>query len=402
MLVEVQLKNFKCFHRKEILPVAKLNLLTGINGQGKSTVLQSILLFAQTVQKYPYSNDLNLNGYFTRLGGYDDVLSAYAERSSNISLRFEFEDDFKNYIAATYTLGRSLPSENSIEYEGVARIIESHFEGRVNEDKQSYVADANDKYIKLLPEKHLTQNSQSLFDLIDFSNIHFIAADRSGPATFHPSGEQSEVRSVGRWGEHAVDMINKYGSKVISDPLRLETGDTYTLRDQVSAWISEIFKGGKVQVDSVDSTLKKLSLNADGSRYIFKPENVGFGFSYSLPIVVAGLIADKGNILIVENPEAHLHPAAQNRLLMFLARVAASGVQVFVETHSQNILNASRIAIKDEILASNDVNVLYFHGEEPDRIKKVSINSEGKIESWPKGFFDQSDKEIEEIHGVGN
>lgn len=93
-----------------------------------------------------------------------------------------------------------------------------------------------------------------------------------------------------------------------------------------------------------------------------KPANVGFGYTYILPIIVSGLIAQKGQILIVENPEAHLHPKAQSEIAKFLALVASCGVQIYIESHSEHILNGLRIStLIDSIdITKDDVQIFYF------------------------------------------
>jgi predicted ATPase len=131
----------------------------------------------------------------------------------------------------------------------------------------------------------------------------------------------------------------------------------------------------------------------------YKPINVGFGYSYALPIIVSGLIAQPGDILIVENPEAHLHPYAQSQLVKFLARVSAGGVQVFVETHSDHILNGVRLAVVDKILAPQNTNILFFATGETVSITQIPIDEEGRIENWPERFFDQLDKDFERLFG---
>lgn len=102
----------------------------------------------------------------------------------------------------------------------------------------------------------------------------------------------------------------------------------------------------------------------------------------------------------VENPEAHLHPKAQSRLVKFLAKVSRLGVQVFIESHSDHILNALRIAVLDKIVPSEQANILYFPQEIGQPIVQIQIQPDGKIEEWPEGFFDQMDKDFERLFGV--
>jgi predicted ATPase len=123
-----------------------------------------------------------------------------------------------------------------------------------------------------------------------------------------------------------------------------------------------------------------------------RPPNMGFGVSYALPIIVAGLLAPEGGLFIVENPEAHLHPAGQSKIGRFLGRLAGSGVQVIVETHSDHVLNGIRLAAVDErTVGPSEVIVHYFDGAEP---VSIEMTERGGLSKWPNGFFDQLENDL--------
>ena len=118
------------------------------------------------------------------------------------------------------------------------------------------------------------------------------------------------------------------------------------------------------------------------------------------PILVALLAARPGDVLLVENPEVHLHPRAQQRLGSLLASVAASGVQVIVETHSDHVLNGVRLAVKQPAIKPDDVAMHFFApaltgGEFVPQSPK--IDSDGKLDVWPEGFFDQFDLALSQL-----
>lgn len=161
-----------------------------------------------------------------------------------------------------------------------------------------------------------------------------------------------------------------------------------------------IFNGGRVDIKPIEANIISMRMNADSSKNRFKPVNVGFGYSYLLPIVVSGLIADPGDMLIVENPEAHLVPSAQSRIANFLARVSRTGVQVFIESHSEHILNGLRIAVKEKLLGHEETNIIFFEGDKDYSIRKIPVIEGGKLRNWPDGFFDQAEKDFERIHGT--
>jgi predicted ATPase len=180
--------------------------------------------------------------------------------------------------------------------------------------------------------------------------------------------------------------------------------DAHTLEQQTEEWLSEIFGGAKVTLKGTEkeSSILTLLLNSDSaSEKRYKPSNIGFGYTYILPIVISGLLAAPGEILIVENPGAHLHPRAQSKLTYFLAGVANCGVQVIIESHSKHILNALRICVKnkDFSIADKDVSVLYFQESEDQPVVHIPVNPDGSVDDWPEDFFDQSEKDLQKLIG---
>ena len=126
--------------------------------------------------------------------------------------------------------------------------------------------------------------------------------------------------------------------------------------------------------------------------------NAGFGVSYALPVIVAALRAPVGGLLLVENPEAHLHPAGQSAIGGFLAQVAADGVQVFVETHSDHVLNGIRVSVAEGAAAlSEEQAVIHFFRSQEDEggaVESLAVRQSGQLTDWPAGFFDQAQVDL--------
>jgi predicted ATPase len=160
-----------------------------------------------------------------------------------------------------------------------------------------------------------------------------------------------------------------------------------------------IFDGADIKISGKekDSSILSMKINSQSDSHLYKPANVGFGYSYVLPLIVTGLIAKPSDVVIIENPEAHLHPRAQTRIAEFFSKVASIGVQVFIESHSEHILNGLRIcALNPEIkLTNEDLTIHYFN--ESYTSEKLIINEKGKITNWPQGFFDQQEIDLAEI-----
>src|SRR5260370_36481781 len=95
----------------------------------------------------------------------------------------------------------------------------------------------------------------------------------------------------------------------------------------------------------------------------YGPTSVGFGITYALPIVVAVLSAHPGSLVIIENPEAHLHPRGQVKMGELLCQASAAGIQILIETHSDHVLNGIRLAVQARKNAPANVALYHSRGE---------------------------------------
>lgn len=139
-----------------------------------------------------------------------------------------------------------------------------------------------------------------------------------------------------------------------------------------------------------------------GQADVYRPTNIGFGVTYVLPVILALLKAETGSIVVLENPECHLHPKGQRMIGELIARCVSSGVQIFLETHSDHVLNGIRIAAKKELINHEDV-ALFFISRPIDSCDKQSIIQQpkilknGKLDFWPDDFFDEWEKALDDI-----
>jgi predicted ATPase len=156
------------------------------------------------------------------------------------------------------------------------------------------------------------------------------------------------------------------------------------------------------QVPQANSVTLGLRTSTDTDFH--RPIHVGFGLTQVLPIIVAALSASSGDILLIENPEVHLHPAGQALMGQFLGDVARAGVQVIVETHSDHILNGIRRSVKAGRLKPEQVAVHFFRPRSSAAAQVLSpqLDVSGGIDSWPDGFFDQFDKDASYFAGWGD
>ena len=168
--------------------------------------------------------------------------------------------------------------------------------------------------------------------------------------------------------------------------------------------MEQFFPGAALAIEKVkQANIVTLGLTNSGEAGYHRPINVGFGLTQVLPIIVATLVAQKDDLLLIENPEVHLHPIGQAKMGMFLAEAANAGIQVLVESHSDHVFNGIRRAVKSNAIAHDKVSLNFFRprGEEGEQFTSPTLDAEGKIDHWPPGFFDQIDMDLNYFAGWG-
>ena len=231
----------------------------------------------------------------------------------------------------------------------------------------------------------------------------YLGAERLGPRdVLSASAANVAELDVGVRGEFVAQVLASfYRSRVSAG--RLEGSSTETqissLLHQTESWMSKIVRPTQIDAEWFANTLvTRLRFKTPGLRAEWtRAPNAGFGISYALPIVVAALRAEVGGLLLVENPEAHLHPAGQSKIGSFLARVAADGVQIFLETHSDHVLNGIRVAVADgsAALLPEQVVIHFFRVQDDGpALQSMELQRTGQLTAWPAGFFDQAQVDL--------
>lgn len=360
MLEEVSLANFKGF-KSTTIPLEKLTVLSGLNSSGKSTVLQSLGLLRQSNDAgFLTEGEWLLNGAFVELGVGSDVLH---EDNENQELTIGFVEGGEAY---SWTVAY---------------------------DQQGDVL------------KPVGEWSDARGALPLSNRFQFLRADRVSPQTISAKSRHavSQTGSLGAKGEYAAHFLALFRDETVASTLRYPGAAETTpgLLSQVNAWMQEFSPGVRVDVHEVSGTdFVRLSFSFGVGLHesnAYRPTNVGFGLAYSLPIVIACLAMKQGGLVLLENPEAHLHPRGQMAMGRLVALAAASGTQVIVETHSDHLLNGVRLAVKTGEIDPNSVN-LHFFSRDPNLRQSNFVSPKmltgGKLSFWPDGFFDQWDRAL--------
>ena len=374
MITNFKLTKFKS-HVNSDVSFKNLTVLTGINGYGKSSVIQALLLLRQSFLKNLLMEGVDLNSPLVNLGNVNDMLSRYGQGSilkfelGYSGEQFHFEFDCERYLTESF-VPKTLYSDNittvnlssiplfnySFQYVSAARTG-----GRNIYGQDSYVVE----------KMHQLSSSEGKCDLLG----HFLY--RYGDELcYNYIDNIDEVKCT------LLEQVNAWGSRISMHlQVRVEPDNS----DK---------KNYKILYDVVDSRGKAVAAGLSAS-------NVGYGLSYTLPVIVALLAAAPGDLVIVENPEAHLHPAGQVALGELITLVAKRGIQVVVETHSDHIINAILISTKSaaqgrEGILSENVAISYMgemSSEQGTIVRPIRVYG-GELEFQPKGFVDQYEHDI--------
>ncbi len=317
MINQLIVKGFKSFVDKSI-DFNRLNVLTGLNSSGKSTVVQAF-----------------------------QILSRYSKHFENPLI-----DGHGNYKELQNPFS-SLPFSINAKYNEAGTICYSP-----------------------LMENNIYAD--------DFPELTVISADRYGPLVSIPLLSDCEL---GQKGENVIKCIQEHENDILDKLVIHPNSEGDTFLYNLRAWLGTITPGVQFDYDIIDK--------ADTSYSLFngyRAKNVGFGLSYTLPIIVALLrgSVQKNTLVILENPEAHLHPRGQTEMGKLIAAVAHSGCQVIVETHSDHLFDGIRIYAKNHNGFADKILTHWFEQDKGiSNVTSIKMDYYGRIKEWPHGMFDQ-------------
>ncbi len=410
MISRLHITNYKCLHDED-MEFRPLTVLTGTNSSGKSSVLQTVLLLARNC------NPKNRDRMY-------DLISEYQELACDASLTL----DGTEY---RYITGSDKNSDADI----------------LRWEESLYFLTANrvgpEKIAKMSSEYKVGDNGEFLFRTLarlKYCKSEYITIDdlsqwnlpvpAEGDLKYQISNiVNSNVES--RDEQENMFMLSLYNSianlknKIVIDEeeMSAEKIDTIlnTLKEKlhlfylnkqkcvvslsslVNLWMNHITEV-HLYIDSVqlETGYAQIYFTHDGTDMI-SPYNLGSGMSYLAKVLILCFLAKPGDVVMIENPEIHLHPRAQSRLGEFFAFMAGKGIQLVIETHCEHLLSSLRYQVYKDRLRSDDV-ILYYKADDKTPFEQLRIskngrymNREGKQCGFPKGFFDVSVDQLMEI-----
>lgn len=382
MIRNIQIDRFKSLRHTDWLKLGKVTLLTGANGRGKSSFCQALLTLSQSWRRGLMDNLLP-SGTWKDLGSFGNIVYAYGDDKSigmHILTDAERDNDFE------------LLYRQSNENETLGELASAKVGGVPITDDAGSSDDGDDEGTARGEEYHEIRLG-SLRDfptLIALERMYYVAAERK------PAPAQQQIDETTPHVNLAPD-----GSNVLNI---LWKNRDYGVIEKVQALLDEVLEGGGLILDLVGDQLV-LKINSVSDGHYFLPVNVGYGYSYILTLLAAVALAADGSYIIVENPEAHLHPSAQARVMNVLIRAATErNIQLIVETHSDHVLNTSLRAVNDHRLSKDLFEILFFsnttdeNGATEAIVQNLQVNELGHILNPPQQFFEQYSQDLRALY----
>lgn len=412
MFTELTLTNFKIW--KEVrLPLKPVTLLLGTNSSGKSSLIQSLLLIRQTVKGEDPNIDLNLGNPDSHdsvtLGQFSDVLCKHG--SSNlvgIEFRWTPTGDLADSVIFSSRYRKGEAGSAELDYL------------RLGPPGAGYLVQRRKPGIYTLV---LAEETKSRGQSADFRPERSFAFSQAALERLGPE-ESKKLKRIGSqllaelnrmvylgpvrrlaqrdylWNGRIPTSIGDDGSKAV-DALIASFMAAENARKRKQAppaearlihetqiWLQKMNLADQLHVRQIGNSVRyELLITRNGETSNLK--DVGVGVSQVLPVIVAALHAGPGQIVIVEEPESHLHPLAQSLLAELFAEVTQQrNVQIIAETHSEHLFRRMQTLIARKGLDSDDCGMYFVERQEMSaELRVLKTNEFGAVTNWPDKFF---------------
>ena len=464
MIKSLRLLNFKAFEDTGTLQLRPLTVLAGPNSGGKSSILQSLLLLKQTLGSPPQI-DLNLDGDYLQFSGFNELTFGKPSLPrSSVTYEFEVETPIPGEIAPLYFSDLALPEDSTASLQSKVEltfryerrnkansVVLGRFEisSRIDETHGPYLKGtlrSGDYHVAMkgkgieLPRAFRNRRVKSVGGRHFLPHVLVLESQEKNvhpvhvpldPIFAHPIQEIEEeleenleylgplrerprraylhsgnpMTKIGDSGQYAAQILwLEKDNKVEYLPALGQDPFSTTLMEAVNDAFLRLGMFQPVDVRSEKSVMYQIlfRLGSSKTRKAVTIADVGFGVSQMLPILVLGLRSRESSLLLLEQPEIHLHPKLQANLADFLLTLAARERRLIVETHSDHFINRLRRRIAEDSTDElrNQVSILFVHPPQAGHgavIEPLQIDRFGTIENWPPSFLPEATDEAEAI-----
>ena len=403
---------YKSLRDEQHIEIRPLTILAGANSSGKSSIMQPLLLFKQTLEAAYDPGTLLLNGpnvkftsrdqLLTRLGDNQQAdtfhaglridpltsmipyFSGKADTGFQIEKMLYLDSELKRHVLRPTMARKSLLALIQKEYPDVLEMLDSVEHGvlePVVTSKRCFlnitvrvVSAIDGSLITELPLPLTSAVETCITEIIHLPGLRGIP-ERTYPVTV------TGPTFPGTFEYYVASIIAQWQTEQATDKLR-------TLRDQ----LAQLRLTGRVSARRMNDAQVEIQVgrlpDSDDAGGMVNIADVGLGVSQALPVLVALLVAQPGQMVYLEQPEIHLHPRAQIGLAQALGAAARRGVHVVVETHSELLLLGVQTLVATGQLDPGRVKLHWFT-RAPDGatiINSTDLDEAGAFGDWPEDF----------------
>lgn len=250
--------------------------------------------------------------------------------------------------------------------------------------------------LEFVHDLYLAGMEQAIEQITAFftSRIRYLGPLRADPQASQKFGPSSELDDVGSKGEFAAAVYDaNYEARIAWYNPRKKQVEEGRLWEAVDCWAHYLGIAWQIRTEMAGLSGVAWKVVAREGRKPRSLSEVGVGISQILPILVMGLLSPANSLLIIEQPELHLHPSVQARLGDFFMGLARCEKQCLIETHSENLVSQLRLHIVEAGGLEESDCIVYFVDQDENgaaTFEKIDISPNGNIVNWPDGFFDET------------
>jgi len=407
-VTRITVSGYKSIAAEQAVHIGPITVLAGANSSGKSSIFQPLLLLKQTLEATYDPGPLLINGPNVKFTSTDQLFSQCGSDATTEHLNIGIE------IQGSASVHTEFIRENRKLSIGEMRVVSEGREQRFRlgmsaEDLNGVLPKADAKAFRdafgLTSERlhwRVTRNRCFLEVSLMSGEQEFMFVRTTPAEIVIPHirglihlpglrGNPERAYPVSAVGDTFPGTFDKYAASVIA---KWETEHQLDNLRKAGEYLEALGLTWKVATEPLDETQVQVKVGrlphagADGEGDLVNIADVGVGMSQALPIVVALVVARAGQLVYIEQPEIHLHPAAQTKLADVFADAARRGVRVIVETHSSLLLLAIQTVVASGRLAPSDVKLHWFTRDSAGRTQVAfgELDETGAFGEWPEDF----------------
>lgn len=441
MITNFSVKNFRSLKKQTHIELKPITILCGVNSCGKTSIIKSLLLLKQTLMSKDAENAVTLEGPYQFAQNLKNLLFILGEQNDSLlEYTFKLANEKKDLGNISFSI-KPYTSKNKgsiLSWFNITDTNGNFFKISRNSHGE-YIPQSNIDFKTTLPSEIIEKIDETVVVVQNFLPYKFFLKNikkkicLSAPLFVLDVAEntKSNLCETLENFRKSIQHISYLGPlRALPQLAYLQFSDSDINLDDSGSNCAQILwkhSNDKIQfnkekmilLEALDKSFELLGINhsikvarkeivyslnvnvSKKSRHAVPITDVGFGVSQLLPVILKGLMGNKNSLIILEQPEIHLHPSCKANLADLFITWANDGKRMLVETHSAELIDRLRLRIIENPELKDIINVIFVSPgeriEDGSRIQEIHMDEMGVPLEWPSGFCDESTKQAEQI-----